>query len=158
MNAKDDQLEIAVRDARAEYLDCRRRLDNIINNQEAAERLLSLVEEYGTEAALRELMQNPTVFCIALSSPMLLSKTQAVLKQTLSHCEQAQWELDDALTRRERRRARLSAGARQVFAFGGREAEVDFDAGSLVYRDGGRETLRLEIAYPENERQGARRR
>ena len=98
MDAKALQREVDKH--RGAYVEQRRRLGNVVTDEDLANHLVAHTEEVGAEQTLMRLVREPKAFRVDADSPLLGGQSQAVLLTLLDSTVDAMWDLDLAVSAR----------------------------------------------------------
>ena len=129
------KLQASIDASRANYLELRRRLANIVSDERLADRLIAHAEDVGTEVTLERLRQQPTQFELPADSPALNEKTLALLPSLLEPLVDTMWDLDLAVGERERILCTADPSRQRRYSSNGREFTFNISSHMLTYVD-----------------------
>jgi hypothetical protein len=143
MDAKALQHEVDK--TRAAYMEQRRRLGNVVIDEELANHLVAHTEEVGAEQTLMRLVSEPKAFRVDGDSPILGDQSRAVLLTLLDSTVDAMWDLDLAISAREKVLCAQDPSRKRHYSMNGREFTFDAEKKTMTYVDTPDKVERLHL-------------
>jgi hypothetical protein len=143
MDAKALQREVDK--TRREFLEQRRRLGNVVTDEDLANHLVAHTEEVGAEQTLLRLMREPKAFRVDADSPLLGDQSRAVLHNLLDSVVDAMWDLDLAVSAREKVLCAADPTRKRRYSLNGREFTFDAEKKTMTYVDTPDKVERLHL-------------
>src|SRR5882757_4953086 len=143
MDAKALQLEVDK--YRRAFLEQRRRLGNIVTDEDVANHLVAHTEEVGAEQTLMRLAEEPGVFRVDPDSPLLGDQSRAVLLPLLDTVVDTMWDLDMAVSAREKVLCAADPARKRHYSLNGREFTFDAAKKTMTYVDSPDKVERLHL-------------
>ena len=150
MDAKALQREVDKH--RSAFLEQRRRLGNVVTDEELANHLVAHTEEVGAEQTLLRLVSDPKAFRVDADSPLLGDQSRAVLQTLLDSVVDAMWDLDLAVSAREKVLCAADRTRKRRYSMNGREFTFDAEKKTLTYVDTPDKVERLHLEEVKQDR------
>jgi hypothetical protein len=143
MDAKALQREVDKQ--RRAFTEQRRRLGNIVTDEDIANHLVAHSEEVGAEQTLLRMIREPKVFRLDPDSSLLGDQSRAVLQPLLDSVVDAMWDLDLAVSAREKVLCAADPTRKRHYSMNGREFTFDAVKKTMTYVDTPDKVERLHL-------------